>query len=357
MSSKLSVIYLSSCLFVVFNLSEYKDHSLVMMIASARPLLTSTPPKAMRLSASHNNNKKKNNKRGKGKGWKKRRTFRTRNKNVLPVVVVRAKQNDKDDDENERRMAKLAKLEKVFLIVFNSGAANEALYTTSSREFDVPRNDFLCFASMRDALRASVLISEQTDLMPVVEGVSADVVLFLCSRSGFGAEVIGEGERWTPPGVVIEDDDALIEDVSSDSRSDSSSSGEEELAISSADLEKYLADGGSFREEIREQFYDNDDDDDDDSVEEEQKKMKEVIANSDLDDARRIAAYAVQSAAAKPIKALSNAFERTAQLSTLKSILRRNANKVSATTNGALMNALQNVARKRMMTKPKKDDF
>ena len=332
-----------------------------MMIVSAQPLTTSTPPKAMRLSASHNNNNKnKNNKRGKGKGWKKRRTFRTtRNKNVLPVVVVvRAKQNDKDDDENDRRMAKLAKLEKVFLIVFNSGAANEALYTTSSREFDVPRNGFLCFASMRDALRASVLISEQTDLMPVVEGVSADVVLFLCSRSGFGAEVIGEGERWTPPGVVIEDDDALIEDVSSDSRSDSSSSGEEELAISSADLEKYLADGGSFREEIREQFYDNDDDDDDDdSVEEEQKEMKEVIANSDLDGARRIAAYAVQSAAAKPIKALSNAFERTAQLSTLKSILRRNANKVVATTNGALMNALQNVARKRMMTKPKKDDF
>ena len=326
----------------------------MMMKVSAQPL-TSTPPKAMRVSASHDNNE--NNKRGKEKEGKKRKTFRTRNKNARnPVVVVRAKQNDKDDeDENDRRMAKLAKLEKVFLIVFNSGQANEALYTTSSREFDVPRNDFLCFASMRDALRASVLISEQTDLMPVVEGVSADVVLFLCSRSGFGAEVIGEGERWTPPGVVIEDDDALVEDMSSDSRSDgSSSSGEEELAISSADLEKYLADGGSFREEIREQFYD--DDDDDDSVEGEQKETKEVTA-ADLEDARRIAAYAVQSAAAKPIKALSDAFERTARLSTLKSILRRNANKVSATTNGALMNALQNVARKRMMTKPKNEDF
>lgn len=322
----------------------------MMMKVSAQPL-TATPPKAMRVSASHNN--KNNNNKG-GKKRKTRRTF-TRSKNVLPVVVVRAKQNDKDDeDENDRRMAKLAKLEKVFLIVFNSGQANEALYTTSSREFDVPRNDFLCFASMRDALRASVLISEQTDLMPVVEGVSADVVLFLCSRSGFGAEVIGEGERWTPPGVVIEDDDALVEDVSSDSRSDSSSSGEEELAISSADLEKYLADGGSFREEIREQFYD--DDDDDDSVEEEQKETKEVTA-ADLDDARRIAAYTVQSAAAKPIKALSDAFERTARLSTLKSLLRRNANKVSATTNGALMNALQKVARKRMMTKPKNEDF
>ena len=328
---------------------------MMMMKVSAQPL-TSTPPKAMRVSASHNeynnNNKNKNNNKG-GKKRKTRRAFR-RSKNVRNVVV-RAKQNDKDDeDENDRRMAKLAKLEKVFLIVFNSGQANEALYTTSSREFDVPRNDFLCFASMRDALRASVLISEQTDLMPVVEGVSADVVLFLYSRSGFGAEVIGEGERWTPPGVVIEDDDALVEDMSSDSRSDSSSSGEEELAISSADLEKYLADGGSFREEIREQFYD--DDDDDDSVEEEQKEMKEVTA-ADLEDARRIAAYAVQSAAAKPIKALSDAFERTARLSTLKSILRRNANKVSATTNGALMNALQNVARKRMMTKPKNEDF
>jgi hypothetical protein len=327
---------------------------MMMMKVSAQPL-TSTPPKAMRVSASHNkynNNNNKNNNKG-GKKRNTRSAFRSKN---VRNVVVRAKQNDKDDeDENDRRMAKLAKLEKVFLIVFNSGQANEALYTTSSREFDVPRNDFLCFASMRDALRASVLISEQTDLMPVVEGVSADVVLFLCSRSGFGAEVIGEGERWTPPGVVIEDDDALVEDMSSDSRSDgSSSSGEEELAISSADLEKYLADGGSFREEIREQFYD--DDDDDDSVEEEQKETKEVTA-ADLEDARRIAAYAVQSAAAKPIKALSDAFERTARLSTLKSILRRNANKVSATTNGALMNALQNVARKRMMTKSKNEDF
>jgi hypothetical protein len=98
------------------------------------------------------------------------------------------------------------------------------------------------------------------------------------------------------------------------------------------------------------------DDDDDDSVKEEQKETKKVTA-ADLEDARRIAAYAVQSAAAKPIKALSDAFERTARLSTLKSILRRNANKVSATTNGALMNALQNVARKRMMTKPKNEDF
>ena len=262
----------------------------MMMKVSAQPLTATSPPKAMRVSASHDN-KNNNNKGGKGKGGTKRKTRRAfRSKNVRNVVV-RAKQNDKDDeDENDRRMAKLAKLEKVFLIVFNSGQANEALYTTSSREFDVPRNDFLCFASMRDALRASVLISEQTDLMPVIEGVSADVVLFLCSRSGFGAEVIGEGERWTPPGVVIEDDDALVEDMSSDSRSDgSSSSGEEELAISSADLEKYLADGGSFREEIREQFYD--DDDDDDSVEEEQKETKEMTA-ADLEDARRIAAYA-----------------------------------------------------------------
>ena len=226
----------------------------MIMKVSAQPLTSTSPPKAMRVSASHNkyNNNNKNNNEG-GKKRTTRRAFRSKK---VRNVVVRAKQNDKDDeDENDRRMAKLTKLEKVFLIVFNSGQANEALYTTSSRELDVPRNDFLCFASMRDALRASVLISEQTDLMPVVEGVSADVVLFLCSRSGFGAEVIGEGERWTPPGVVIEDDDALVEDVSSDSRSDgSSSSGEEELAISSADLEKYLADGGSFREEIREQF-------------------------------------------------------------------------------------------------------
>ena len=256
-----------------------------------------------------------------------------------------AEEKEDDNNINER----LQKLEKVFLIVFNLGEANEALYTTSSRQFDIPRNDFLCFQSMQDAIRASVLISEQTDLMPVVESVSAEVVLFLCSRSGYGVELVGKGEKWTPPGVVIEDEEALVEDANSGEKK------EEELAISSADLEKYLADGGSFREEIREQFYN---DDDASTIDEQSEREKEQakVAKTDLDDARRIAAYAVQSAASKPIKALTTAFERTAKLSTVKSLLRRNANNVSKTTNNALMSALKNVALARKRTKSSDDE-
>jgi len=254
-----------------------------------------------------------------------------------------------EEDDNNNINERLQKLEKVFLIVFNLGEANEALYTTSSRQIDIPRNDFLCFQSMQDAIRASVLISEQTDLMPVVESVSAEVVLFLCSRSGYGVELVGKGEKWTPPGVVIEDEEALVEDANSGEKK------EEELAISSADLEKYLADGGSFREEIREQFYS---DNDASTIEEqnEQEKEEAKIANTDLNDARRIAAYAVQSAASKPIKALTTAFERTAKLSTLKSLLRRNANNVSKTTNTALMSALKNVALARKRKKSSDDE-
>jgi len=256
---------------------------------------------------------------------------------------------DAEEEEEDNINERLQKLEKVFLIVFNLGEANEALYTTSSRQFDIPRNDFLCFQSMQDAIRASVLISEQTDLMPVVESVSAEVVLFLCSRSGYGVELVGKGEKWTPPGVVIEDEEALVEDANSGEKN------EEELAISSADLEKYLADGGSFREEIREQFYNEDDAS---TIEEqnEQEKEEAKIAKTDLDDARRIAAYAVQSAASKPIKALTTAFERTAKLSTVKSLLRRNANNVSKTTNNALMSALKNVALARKRTKSSDDE-
>ena len=80
--------------------------------------------------------------------------------------------------------------------------------------------------------------------MPVVESVSVDVVMFLCSRSGFGVELVEVGEIWTPPSVVIEDEEALSEDNGSiDGEKEDDNN---ELAISSADLEKYLADGGSF---------------------------------------------------------------------------------------------------------------
>ena len=249
--------------------------------------------------------------------------------------------NDDDDDDESSVTKRLNQLETVFLIVFNLGEPNEALYTTSSRHADIPRNDFLSFVSMQDSIKASVLISDQTNLMPVVESVSVDVVLFLCSRSGFGVELVEEGEIWTPPGVVIEDEEALSEDNGSiDGKKEDDNN---ELAISSADLEKYLADGGSFREEIREQFYAME--------EEEEGEEEEQTVKTELDDARRTAAYAVQSAATRPLKALSTTFERTAKLSTLKNILQRNANRVSKTTNSALMNALQNIAIARAIKK------
>ena len=250
--------------------------------------------------------------------------------------------NNNDDDDDESSVTKrLNQLETVFLIVFNLGEPNEALYTTSSRHADIPRNDFLSFVSMQDAIKASVLISDQTNLMPVVESVSVDVVMFLCSRSGFGVELVEVGEIWTPPSVVIEDEEALSEDNGSiDGEKEDDNN---ELAISSADLEKYLADGGSFREEIREQFYAME--------EEEEEEEEEETVKTELDDARRTAAYAVQSAATRPLKALSTAFERTAKLSTLKNILQRNANRVSKTTNSALMNALQNIAIARAIKK------
>ena len=269
--------------------------------------------------------------------------------NVAPIRAhsdTSKNNNNNDDDADESSVTKrLNQLETVFLIVFNLGEPNEALYTTSSRHADIPRNDFLSFVSMQDAIKASVLISDQTNLMPVVESVSVDVVLFLCSRSGFGVELVEEGEIWTPPSVVIEDEEALSEDNGSiDGEKEDDNN---ELAISSADLEKYLADGGSFREEIREQFYAMEEE----GEEEEEEEEEEETVKTELDDARRTAAYAVQSAATRPLKALSTAFERTAKLSTLKNILQRNANRVSKTTNSALMNALQNIAIARAIKK------
>ena len=253
--------------------------------------------------------------------------------------------NNNNDDDESSVTKRLNQIETVFLIVFNLGEPNEALYTTSSRHADIPRNDFLSFVSMQDAIKASVLISDQTNLMPVVESVSVDVVMFLCSRSGFGVELVEVGEIWTPPSVVIEDEEALSEDNGSiDGEKEDDNN---ELAISSADLEKYLADGGSFREEIREQFCAMEEEEE----EEEEKEEEEETVKTELDDARRTAAYAVQSAATRPLKALSTAFERTAKLSTLKNILQRNANRVSKTTNSALMDALQNLAIARVIKK------
>ena len=64
--------------------------------------------------------------------------------------------NDDDDDDESSVTKRLNQIETVFLIVFNLGEPNEALYTTSSRHADIPRNDFLSFVSMQDAIKASV---------------------------------------------------------------------------------------------------------------------------------------------------------------------------------------------------------
>ena len=57
--------------------------------------------------------------------------------------------------------------------------------------------------------------------------------------------------------------------------------------------------------------------------EEEEGEEEEQTVKTELDDARRTAAYAVQSAATRPLKALSQRSKLRQKLSTLKYILQR----------------------------------
>jgi len=244
--------------------------------------------------------------------------FRERRNGKTTVVVSSSSSSPSNDDdgsyfENDRGIRKIQKFIKdgqtVYLLVFNLGERNESIYTTSERnEKGEPLNKFVVFEEMKDAIRAAVEVSSSCLLSdsvgePIVEGVMKEVVLFLCARSEFGVEFVRKGEVWTPPLVVVEDPVFLNKSSNSNNGDDddSSSDDDEQLAISSADLEKYLVDGGSFRKEIEEQY-----------------------ANEDIEDARRIAAYTVQAAIRKPLRDITKAFqERTACLTSMKSILKR----------------------------------
>ena len=134
-----------------------------------------------------------------------------------------------------------ASLQDVHVLVFHPESDDEALYTVSRRDGDFAANDFVAFQSLRDATRASVVVSDLCGEMPVVDTVDVRVVVFLAEQCGYGVDVVPTGTAFEPPGVLID------ETKNNKSQDDNKhNTNEPRSAISTADLKRYLADGGDF---------------------------------------------------------------------------------------------------------------
>lgn len=77
--------------------------------------------------------------------------------------------------------------------------------------------------------------------MPVVDTVDPRVVAFLADKCGYGVEVVPAGAPFDPPTT-------LIDETSTPARDDREHP-PDELAISTADLQKYLSQGGDFEDD------------------------------------------------------------------------------------------------------------
>ena len=183
-----------------------------------------------------------------------------------------------------------ASLPAVHVLVFNPETDEEALYTTSRRDGDFAANDFVAFESLRDATRASVLVSDQLGEMPIVDTLDPRVVAFLADRCGYGVDAVPAGAPFEPPAVLI--DESGI-DTTGTGASDAGRPGTDELAISTVDLQKYLAGGGQLALTAN-------------STTEDDEMAK-------TEDARRSAASAMRAALTSPARAVRGAVRDVTQ--------------------------------------------
>ena len=195
-----------------------------------------------------------------------------------------------------------ASLPEVHILVFNPETDEEALYTTSRRDADFAANDFVAFESLRDATRASVAVSDQMGDMPVVDTVDPRVVAFLADKCGYGVEVVPAGAPFDPPAT-------LVDETSSPAREDREDPNDE-LAISTADLQKYLSQGGDFRDDANEST----------SEAEADAKISGAAPNASdlaaLEAARRRAASVVRGALTAPARRVRGAVRDAASAPT-----------------------------------------
>ena len=170
-----------------------------------------------------------------------------------------------------------AALPAVYVLAFELAEAGEAIYTVSSRTADRATNAFLAFASRDDAEGAAQAVAATTELVPYVEEVAPAVLQYLCRQSGYGAEVVQQGEQWVPPTTTI--DLTALEGKGSEPAD----------AVSSATLAAFLAEGADAQ------------DGEDDMLLEVEKDQGAV------DEARRAAAAVMREALLMPYKRVRKA--------------------------------------------------
>ena len=181
-------------------------------------------------------------------------------------------------------------LDRVHILVFNPEAPDEAVYTTSRRTDDAASNDFVAFESLQDASRACVRVSDQLGEMPVVDSVDPRVVAFLADACGYGVDAVPAGAPFEPPEVIIDETDgSLAGGVLDDG----------ELAISTADLRRYVAGADDFD-------YTNDEGGPEDHSDHSEEDDTDDSA-LELEAARRRAASAVSGALRAPAAGIRGA--------------------------------------------------
>ena len=101
------------------------------------------------------------------------------------------------------------RLPEVYVIAFDAGRDEEALYTTQSGS----AGTFVAFASQQAAQALATEVESQVGRPATVNGVPPLALLLLAREAGYGVEVVPEGVPFEAPKTVRDDTAGALEDV------------------------------------------------------------------------------------------------------------------------------------------------
>ncbi|MFB2836982.1 DUF3110 domain-containing protein [Floridanema evergladense] len=97
---------------------------------------------------------------------------------------------------------------RVFVLLFNAGTDNEGIHTLQIGD----HNKVLMFESEDDATRYSLMLEAQDFPPATVESIDDEEIKQFCESTGYGWELVSEGELTLPPEANVEETDWQIDD-------------------------------------------------------------------------------------------------------------------------------------------------
>ena len=92
---------------------------------------------------------------------------------------------------------------RIFVLLYNSGTANEGIHTLQIGEQDV----VLMFESEDDATRYALLLEAQDFPTPSVEGIEREEIEEFCQSAGYECKLVHEGMLAIPPETNVDQTD------------------------------------------------------------------------------------------------------------------------------------------------------